>query len=197
MLLNKIKKYNLILATQSPRRHFLMSEAGFKYTINIPVGIEEVYPESLVDEEIPLFLSELKASWFNGKLQENDIVITADTVVLLNDKVLGKPVSEENAIEMLQSLSGKAHDVATGVCFKSKDKQHSFVDITTVHFRNFTDEEICYYVSTYKPYDKAGSYGAQEWIGYIGIEWIEGSYFNVMGLPIQKLYVELEKFIEE
>jgi len=196
MLLEKIKDYHLILATQSPRRHFLLKEAGFNYTIRIPEGIEEIYPESLLDGEIPVFLAELKASWFEGKLKPKDIVITADTVVLLNGMVLGKPESADHAIEMLQQLSGNTHIVATGVCIKSTEKLHSFVATSKVHFRKFTIEEINYYVNTYKPFDKAGSYGAQEWIGYVGIEGIEGSYFNVMGLPIQMLYVELEKFIE-
>jgi septum formation protein len=195
MLLEKIKNYNLILATQSPRRHQLMTDAGFSYTIEVP-NVDEVYPANLIDEEIPVYLAELKASWFKGKLKNNDIVITADTVVLLNNKVLGKPVSAENAIEMLQELSGNTHTVATGVCLLSSEKQRSFVAISKVHFRTFTSDEINYYVHTYKPFDKAGSYGAQEWIGYVGIEGIEGSYFNVMGLPVQKLYVELDKFIQ-
>jgi len=197
MLLNKIKNYRLILATQSPRRHFLMKEAGFDFEIIVPEGIEEIYPEAVVNEEIPVYLAELKASWFKGKLKENEIVITADTVVLLEDKVLGKPESSAEAFEMLKSLSGKTHEVATGVCFTNLNKQKSFVSISKVHFREFSDEEITFYIEKYKPFDKAGSYGAQEWIGYIGIEHIEGSYFNVMGLPIQMLYAELEKFIKQ
>ena len=195
MLLNKIKNYRLILATQSPRRHFLMKEAGFDFEIIVPEGIDEIYPKTVVNEEIPVYLAELKANWFKGKLKNKEIVITADTVVLLEDKVLGKPESATNAFEMLKLLSGKTHEVATGVCFTSINKQKSFVAISKVHFREFSDEEILYYIEKYKPFDKAGSYGAQEWIGYIGIEHIEGSYFNVMGLPIQMLYAELEKFI--
>jgi len=196
MLLEKIKDYHLILATQSPRRHFLMKEAGFEFETIIPEGIEEIYPETLKKEEIPIFLAELKASLFEGKLKTNDILITADTIVYLDNNVLGKPVDRVDAIDMLTKLSGRSHDVYTGVCFLSSNKKHSFSAISTVYFRDFSGSEIHYYVDKYKPYDKAGAYGAQEWIGYVGIEHIEGSYFNVMGLPIQKLYEELEKFIE-
>jgi septum formation protein len=195
MLLEKIKGYKLILATQSPRRHFLMKEAGFNFEIKVPHGIEEVYPDALSETEIPKYLAELKASWFNNRLAENEIVITADTIVVLDNKVLGKPTSYDDAIQMLQSLSGRPHDVVTGVCLLSKNKKYSFSAFTKVWFRNLTNEEIKFYVDTYKPFDKAGSYGAQEWIGYIGIEHIEGSYFNVMGLPIQMVYNELERFI--
>jgi septum formation protein len=195
MLLEKIKDYRLILATQSPRRHLLMKEAGFNFEIIVPKGIEEIYPETIANTDIPGYLAELKASYFNGNLAENEIVITADTIVLLNGEVLGKPEDIEHAKEMLMKLSGKTHEVITGVCFKSKDKKHLFSAQSLVHFRKLRIEEIEYYVQTYKPLDKAGAYGAQEWIGYIGVESIEGSYFNVMGLPIQKLYVELGKFI--
>ena len=195
MLLEKIKPYRIILATQSPRRHFLMKEAGFNFDIQIPEGIEEIYPEQLVKEDIPIFLSELKASWFKGRISNNEIVITADTIVILDNKVLEKPVSPEHAREMLQSLRGKTHKVITGVTLLSVEKKHSFSALSKVSFRDFSDEEIDYYIQIYKPFDKAGSYGAQEWLGYVGIEHIEGSYFNVMGLPIQSLYVELEKFI--
>jgi septum formation protein len=196
MFLEKIKNYHLILATQSPRRHFLMKEAGFEFETIIPEGIEEKYPETLKKEEIPIYLAELKASFFDGKLKKNDILITADTIVYLDNNVLGKPVDRADAIDMLTKLSGRSHDVYTGVCFLSSNKKHSFSAISTVYFRVFSENEIHYYVDKYKPFDKAGAYGAQEWIGYVGIEHIEGSYFNVMGLPIQKLYEELEKFIE-
>lgn len=196
MLPEKIKAYRLILATQSPRRHFLMKEAGFQFEIQVPNGIEEIYPETLASEEVPIFLAELKASWFEGKLNEKDIVITADTIVILDGQVLGKPETPEHSKEMLQMLRGKTHEVITGVCLSSLNKKHTFQASSKVHFRYFSDEEIDFYIQNYKPFDKAGSYGAQEWIGYIGIEHIEGSYFNVMGLPIQMLYTELEKFIE-
>jgi septum formation protein len=196
MLLEKIKDFKLILATQSPRRHFLMKEAGFNFEIRVPEGVEEVYPENLTETEIPKYLAELKASWFEGKLNEKEIVITADTIVVLDNKVLGKPGSYDEAISMLRSLSGRPHDVVTGVCLLSNNKKQSFSAFSKVWFRIFTEDEIKFYIDTYKPYDKAGSYGAQEWIGYIGIEHIEGSYFNVMGLPIQMVYKELERFIE-
>jgi septum formation protein len=196
MLLEKIKDHHLILATQSPRRHFLMKEAGFEFDIIIPEGIEEIYPETLKNEGIPIYLAELKSSWFEGKLKKNDILITADTIVYIDNKVLGKPGNRSEAIEMLTILSGRPHEVYTGVCILSTTKKHTFSSVSTVFFRNFSDSEIIYYVDKFKPMDKAGAYGAQEWIGYVGIEHIDGSYFNVMGLPIQKLYVELEKFIE-
>jgi septum formation protein len=173
-----------------------MKEAGFNFEIIVPKGIEEVYPPNLACQEVPSFLAELKASWFKNKLSENEIVITADTIVILNDQALGKPETAEHSREMLQMLKGKTHEVVTGVCFFSAKKSHTFKASSKVHFRDFSDEEIEYYIKNYKPFDKAGSYGAQEWIGYIGIEHIEGSYFNVMGLPIQMLYVELENFIE-
>lgn len=197
MLLEKIKNYRIILATQSPRRHFLMKEAGFDFEIIVPKGIEEIYPSGMEADKIPVYLAELKASWFNGTLKENDIVITADTIVSIHNSVLEKPVDRTDAIRMLKMLSGNSHEVYTGVCFYSTNKKSTFSAVSKVFFRHLTDEEINYYVDTYKPYDKAGSYGAQEWIGYIGIEWLEGSYFNVMGLPIQKLYVELDKFLKE
>lgn len=195
MLLEKITYYEIILATQSPRRHSLMKGAGFSYNVIIPEGIEEVFPETMEETEVPVYLAKLKASWFVGKLTNKQIIITADTIVAYKGKVLGKPGSLEEAVEMLSLLSGRTHDVVTGVCFLSLDKEHAFSSVSRVHFRKFSKEEIFYYVNNYKPLDKAGSYGAQEWIGYVGIEWIEGSYFNVMGLPIQQVYTELEKFI--
>jgi septum formation protein len=195
MLLEKLNNYRLILASQSPRRQFLMKEAGFTVEVIVPEGIEEVYPEGLVNEEIPLYLAELKASYFENKLKEHEIVISADTMVFLDDAVLGKPVDYNEAKALLTSLSGKTHIVITGVCILNNHKEKTFFDTSKVHFRNLSSEEIEYYIKNYNPYDKAGAYGAQEWIGYVGIEWIEGSYFNVMGLPIQKLYGELEQFV--
>ncbi len=195
MLLDKIKEYKLILATQSPRRHFLMKEAGFNFEIKIPDNIEEIYPETLYEMEVPAFLADLKASWFAGKLTEKEIVITADTIVAIEGNVLGKPANFDEAVAMLKMLSGKSHDVVTSVCIVSKNKKKIFSNISRVFFKKLTEEEILYYVNQYKPFDKAGAYGAQEWIGYIGIDKIEGSYFNVMGLPIHMLYNELEIFI--
>jgi len=196
MLLEKLKKFHLILATGSPRRHFLMKGAGFEFDISIPDGIDESYPKSKLKKEIPEFLAEKKALAFSGKLYENDLVITADTIVLVEDSILGKPMNREEAILMLQLLSGRSHDVITGVCIFTKNKKKTFSSLSKVYFNKLTEDEIIFYVDNYKPYDKAGAYGAQEWIGYIGIEKIEGSYYNVMGLPIQMLYAELEQFID-
>ena len=197
MLLTKLKNYHLILATKSPRRHLLMKEAGFMFDIVIPEDIEEKCPEHLSCNEIPVYLACLKASWFKGKINDNDIVITADTVVVLNDMVIGKPKNHDEAISMLHKLNGKSHCVITGVSFLANHKNKCFSSLSTVYFGNISDEEIDYYIKNFHPYDKAGAYGAQEWIGYIGIDKIEGSYFNVMGLPIQKLYVELDEFISQ
>jgi septum formation protein len=197
MLLEKLKNYHLILATKSPRRHQLMMDSGFQFDIRIPEGIEENYPDDLKIEVVPEYLAELKASWFLNKLNVNEIVISADTIVIFRKKILGKPLDRDEAISMLRTLRGKSHTVITGVCIMSKEKKKLFSSFSTVCFGNFSDEEISFYVDKFKPYDKAGSYGAQEWIGYIGIEKIEGSFFNVMGLPVQQLYVELEKFIED
>jgi len=197
MLLEKLKNYHLILATKSPRRHQLMMDSGFQFDIRIPEGIEENYPDDLKIEEVPEYLAELKASWFLNKLNVNEIVISADTIVICRKKILGKPLHRNEAISMLQTLRGKSHTVITGVCIMSKEKKKLFSSFSTVCFSNFSDEEISFYVDKFKPYDKAGSYGAQEWIGYIGMEKIEGSFFNVMGLPVQQLYLELEKFIED
>ena len=197
MLLEKLKNYHLILATKSPRRHQLMMDSGFQFDIRIPEGIEENYPDDLKIEVVPEYLAELKASWFLNKLNVNEIVISADTIVIFRKKILGKPLDRDEAISMLRTLRGKSHTVITGVCIMSKEKKKLFSSFSTVCFSNFSDEEISFYVDKFKPYDKAGSYGAQEWIGYIGMEKIEGSFFNVMGLPVQQLYVELEKFIED
>jgi septum formation protein len=196
MLHETIKDYHLILATQSPRRHQLMKGAGFNFDVIVPEGIEEIYPVNMPVEDIPVYLAELKSSYFINKLKNNDIVITADTVVILNNELLGKPSGKDEAVSMLKKLSATSHKVITGVCFYSVVSKIAFSAESIVHFRTLTDEEISFYVETYKPYDKAGAYGAQEWIGYVGIDWIEGSYFNVMGLPVQKVYKELEKFIE-
>ncbi|MDA3893693.1 MAG: Maf-like protein [Salinivirgaceae bacterium] len=186
-------KYKIILASQSPRRQNLLKELKLNFEIKIK-EIEEVYPPELKKEEIPVYLAELKALAFNNDLQNNELVITADTIVWVNNSVLGKPTSYQNAFSMLETLSNNKHTVYTGVCLKTKNTAKTFWASTDVYFRKLEKQEIEYYLEHYKPYDKAGSYGIQEWIGYIGIEKIEGSYFNVMGLPIQKLYDELKKF---
>lgn len=193
MLIDKLKAYNLILASKSPRRQELLKGLGFTFEIKTK-EIEEVFPPSLYKEEIPLFLSNLKAKAFEGELEENDLVLTSDTIVWNENKQLGKPKDRSEAIEMLQSLSGKSHEVITAVTLMSKAKVHSFCEVTKVFFKELTLEEIEYYVDNYKPFDKAGSYGIQEWIGFVGIPKIEGDYFNVVGLPLNRLNEELKKF---
>lgn len=194
-ILNKINSYRIILGSQSPRRQFLLSELGIRFEVKVNLDQEENYPDDLRGEEIPVFLSKLKSEQLAGYIDDNTILITADTIVWLDDKVLGKPKDVDDALSILKSLSGSKHTVYTGVCIKSINKEKVFSAETDVYFRELSDEEILFYIEKYKPYDKAGAYGAQEWIGYIGIEHIEGSYFNVMGLPVQKLYSELIAFI--
>ncbi|MDC1106028.1 Maf-like protein [Prolixibacteraceae bacterium] len=191
MVLDNLKTYNIILASQSPRRQELLKGLNIDFTTEVR-SVEEVYPESLSPMEVPIFLSELKASVFND-LKDNDLIITSDTVVINKDRVLGKPTDREEAFEMIASLSGKTHQVVTGVTIKTKQEVHSFASTTEVTFCELTDEEINFYIDQYKPFDKAGAYGIQEWIGYIGISEIKGSYFNVMGLPVQPLYQALKK----
>lgn len=186
-------KYNFILASKSPRRSELLQSIGIKFKV-ITKDVVEEYQDNLSKEEIPVFLAELKVQPFLAELESNDLIITADTIVWLKGKVLGKPKDKKEAIRMLHELSGKQHQVISGVCLTSKRKQVSFHSISTVHFKKLTPIEIEYYVSQYKPFDKAGAYGIQEWIGSIGITHIEGSFYNVMGLPIQRLYEEIQKF---
>lgn len=186
--------HRLILASKSPRRQQLLSGLGFNFEI-VTREVDESFPSYLKAHEIPLYLSKLKAEAFNDLLDDKTIVITADTVVWINDKVLNKPENEEEAYQMLRLLSGNMHEVFTGVTIKSKFKHQSFFCKTNVYFKHLSDEEIWYYIKNYQPFDKAGAYGAQEWIGYIAIEKIEGSYFNVMGLPVKEVYEELRKFV--
>lgn len=195
MFIPNIDKYKILLASQSPRRQQLLKEIGLEFTVTKKSYGDENYPAHLVREEIALYLAEHKASFFNVEINPNEIIITADTIVWLNNEVLNKPVDFNDAVLMLEKLSGNCHQVYTGVCIKSKEKSTLFYAESDVLFRNLTHEEIHFYVENYKPYDKAGAYGIQEWIGYIGIEKINGSFYNVMGLPIQKLYLELNKFI--
>lgn len=190
MILDNLKDFNIILASQSPRRQELLKGLNIEFTTEVR-SVEEVYPNDLAPEKVPTYLSELKASVFN-ELNSNDLVITSDTVVINDGKVLGKPSDAAEAKEMIQSLSGKSHQVVTGVTIKTQNKVHSFCSTTDVTFSNLTDQEIDFYIQQYRPFDKAGAYGIQEWIGYIGIESIKGSYFNVMGLPVHRLYEELK-----
>ncbi len=190
-MLSNLNKYRVVLASQSPRRRELLSGLEIEFdTANIDV--EENYPDDLEAEEIPCFLAEKKAASYH--LDENTLLITADTIVWLDGIVYGKPRDKTDAKRMLRALSAKTHQVITGVCVKTRQKQKVFAVITNVTFATIADEDIDYYLNKFKPYDKAGSYGIQEWIGYVAVERIEGSYFNVMGLPVQRLYTELKKF---
>lgn len=191
MLSEKFKNKNIILASGSPRRQELFKELGLNFSIQLK-SVEEIYPATLKGAEITNYLAELKAAAFK-ELAENDIVITSDTIVWLNDKALEKPRTKQHAIEMLQEISGKCHKVITSICIKSVGTKKVFHDVTKVCFKPLSLIEITYYVENYEPFDKAGAYGIQEWIGFIGVTKIEGSYFNVMGLPVHKLYEELMK----
>ena len=188
----QLSTFNIILGSQSPRRKELLAGLDIPFTTKVIPGLEETYPASLQGEAIPVYLAEQKADAYT--LEDNDLLITADTIVWLNGRVYGKPADEAEAREMLRSLSGKTHDVITGVCVRTNKKNVSFASTTKVRFAELTDAEIEHYVNKYRPMDKAGAYGIQEWIGYIGVEHIEGSYFNVMGLPIQRLYTVLKEF---
>ena len=190
----KLTDYSIILASNSPRRKERLSGIGVKYEFRMLPDIDESYPETVSADEVAGYLAEKKASAYLPELNDDELLITADTVVLLDSIVIGKPSDEADAIRMLQLLSGKTHKVITGVCLTSKKKQVVFSDTAYVTFGELSREEISYYVSNYKPYDKAGAYGVQEWIGYVAVEKIEGSYFNVMGLPIFKVYKELKQF---
>lgn len=196
LLHEKLKDFNLILASASPRRRQLLSECGLQFTVAEKFECNEDYPDTLNADEVASHLALKKSHAYPESLAENDILLTADTVVIVGDTILGKPADREEAVEMLRSLSGRTHTVTTGVALRMTGRTHSFSVSSSVKFRQITDQEIAYYLDTYKPYDKAGAYGIQEWIGYVAIEEITGSFFNVMGLPVQRLYVELEGFID-
>ena len=185
--------YNIILASKSPRRQGLLKELGYNFEIRTK-EVNESYPAELKKEHVALYLSELKAVAFVEELDDNDLVITSDTIVCLGNEIIGKPIDRKDAIEMLSKLSGNKHEVITAVTLLSKTKRKSFYEVTEVYFKKLSIEEIKYYVANYQPFDKAGSYGIQEWIGYIAIEKIVGSYFNVMGLPVKRLNDELIAF---
>ena len=193
MILENLKKHNIILASKSPRRQQLLSDLGLKFTVQA-MDIPEDFPEGLGMTEVPVYLAELKAEAFRPRLKADQLIITADTIVWLDGKVINKPDDYQGAVEMLKSLSGKKHQVVTGVCLLSTTKKVSFYATTDVWFKPLSDEEINYYLENFHPYDKAGAYGIQEWIGYIGVHRIEGSFFNVMGLPIQSVYEHLKSF---
>lgn len=191
-MLNNLKEYKIILASNSPRRKELLGGLGITYEVKTLPDIDESYPEDLDAEEIPLHIARNKADAYRSMMQPNELIVTADTIVWMDGMVLGKPKDEADACRMLRCLSGKTHQVVTGVCLTTLEKQRCFATVTDVTFAELTEEEINYYVSRYRPLDKAGAYGIQEWIGYIGVQNISGSYFNVVGLPIQRLYTELK-----
>ena len=193
-MLDNLNKYKLILASNSPRRKELLTGLGVHYEVRTLPDIDESYPADLQGGDIPLFIAREKAEAYRPLLQPDELMITADTIVWLDGKVLGKPRDREDALQMLHALSGHIHEVFTGVCLTALHRQSTFIARTEVSFTTLTDEEITYYVDTYCPMDKAGAYGVQEWIGYIGVENITGSYYNIMGLPVQRLYQELKKW---
>ena len=195
MLKEKLNKINIILASGSPRRQQFFKEMDLHYSIRLK-EIEEIYPEHLKAEEITNFLAKLKANAFENELQEHDVLITSDTIVWLNGIALGKPKDYDDAFQMLQQLANQTHEVITSVCLKSIDKTEVFHCVTKVTFANLSDEAIRYYLDNYKPFDKAGSYGIQDWIGLIGISKIEGSYTNVVGLPTEMLFQKLLTYAE-
>ena len=185
--------YQLILGSNSPRRQELLKSLGFTF-LNKPINADESFPIDLLAEEIPLYLAEKKADAYADDLKDDEILITADTIVWCEGKVFNKPANFVEGKKMLESLSGKMHEVFTGVCLKSGNKQTTFYDVSKVYFKKLKPEEIEYYLINYTPYDKAGGYGVQDWLGYVAIDKIEGSFYNVMGLPVKELYEELMKF---
>lgn len=190
-----LKNYHIILGSNSPRRRELLAGLDLDFEVKVISGLEENYPSSLPPEEIPVYLAKQKAIAYQDSLKADTLLITADTIVWNQGEVIGKPRDHTAAIQTLRSLSGHTHQVVTGVCLTTAEKQMAFSVTSEVKFALLTDEEICYYVDKYKPYDKAGAYGIQEWIGYIGVESINGSFYNVMGLPVQRLYQEMKKFL--
>ena len=194
MLKDKLNTINIILASGSPRRQQFFKEMDLHYSIRLK-EIEEIYPDHLQAEEITNFLAELKANAFENELKENDVLVTSDTIVWLNGKALGKPKDYDDAFQMLQQLANQTHEVITSVCLKSIEKTEVFHCVTKVTFANLSDEAIKYYLDNYQPFDKAGSYGIQDWIGLIGISKIEGSYTNVVGLPTEMLFQKLMQYV--
>ena len=191
-MLDNLKKYDVVLGSNSPRRRELLNDMGVEFRVEAIKGIDETYPANMPVEDIPVYLARIKAE--GHPLQENELLITADTVVVLDDMVLGKPEGEADAHRMLRSLSGRAHRVISGVCVTTQDRTEAFADTSVVRFAELTDDEIDYYIEHYRPLDKAGAYGIQEWIGNIGISGISGDFYNVMGLPTRKLYQVLKTF---
>ncbi len=193
MLNKKLENYNIILASGSPRRQQFLKDLGLNFIIK-SIDVEEIYPKYLHGNEITSFLAELKADAYEEKLNDNDILITADTVVRFNGKILGKPKDVNDAKKMLTELSNNQHEVITSICIKTSKRSKIINDTTVVYFEKLSEEEIDFYLNNYTPFDKAGSYGIQEWLGYIAVKKIEGSFFNVMGFPVHKFYKEMMKF---
>jgi septum formation protein len=187
-------KYKLILASNSPRRKELLAGLGIPFEVRVMQDIDESYPEDLPVSEVALYIARKKATEYRPTIGKDELIITADTVVIVGDEILGKPIDEADAERMLRLLSGRTHQVTTGVCLTTTSHERSFAVTTDVTFKELSDEEISYYLTTYKPFDKAGAYGIQEWIGYVGVTCLHGSYYNVMGLPVQRIYETIRQF---
>lgn len=192
-MLDNLKNYRIVLASQSPRRKELLAGLGLEYETRVLPDVDESFPPELTGGDIPMYIAREKAEAYRPSLAADELLITADTIVWLGGTVLGKPVDRDDALRMLGLLSGRTHEVYTGVCLTTIRWQHTFTARTEVRFCSLDEEEITWYVDRYRPFDKAGAYGVQEWIGYVGVEHIAGSYFNIMGLPVQRLYRELKK----
>lgn len=193
-MLENLNKYHILLASKSPRRRELLSNLRVPFNCISLGGIDETYPKDMPANEVPQFLANKKADAYISNINTNEMVITADTLVIKGDKIYGKPKNQEEALSMLGELSGEIHKVISGVCILTKDRRTSFTSETEVKFANLNDEDIRYYIENYLPLDKAGAYGIQEWIGCVAVEWIKGSFYNVMGLPVHRLYQELKLF---
>ena len=193
MCMNNIG-YNIILASNSPRRKELLAGLGVKFDVRLIADIDETYPDNIKSHDVAEYIAKKKADAYKQSIASNELIITADTVVILDGEIFGKPSNADDAYNMLQKLSGRTHQVITGVCLLTKTEQRVFKVTTDVTFKELESEEIKYYIDNYKPFDKAGAYGIQEWIGYIGVTSLSGSYFNVVGFPVQRIYTELQKF---
>ena len=192
-MLDNLKNYRIVLASQSPRRKELLAGLGLEYETRVLPDVDESFPPELTGGDIPMYIAREKAEAYRPSLGADELLITADTIVWLDDAVLGKPADRDDALRMLRKLSGQVHDVYTGVCLTTLRWQRAFTARTEVRFSSLDEEEITWYVDHFRPFDKAGAYGVQEWIGYVAVEHISGSYFNIMGLPVQRLYRELKK----
>lgn len=186
-------RYKIVLASNSPRRRELLAGLGLPFEVRVMADIDESYPADLPVGEVARYISGKKADAYRGSLADDELLITADTVVIVGDEILGKPVDEADATRMLRLISGRTHQVTTGVAMLTTTQERRFAVTTDVTFRLLTDDEIHYYISRYKPFDKAGAYGIQEWIGYVGVTSLRGSYYNVMGLPVQRIYETLQQ----